>query len=305
MGTYQIVPPVDCPDGVLDLQPTSPYNRLLLHRLADIYGFAHESVGEGEDRHLVLERCPDTAIPSILVSDILWQYDEYQSPISSHHILKRKETPASKQMQISSPPRPLEEREAAYQAARERIFALNDCDEKVVLVPKSRKVPVVARRMIAHALGQKICSTPSNQKPSSQKFEENESTKGPTNDERNEDKLDPALEYSKEAMAFPDSKLCMFGRKMYDKPANKSSNYNCSTSIEMRGHSKAAGSGSPNCNSLSNTSNGRVVDIGNLEKERIGAAKRIFAHALGLPSSKGNNSLTVKSKTNGHFRRGI
>ncbi|EHA8588512.1 putative Single-stranded nucleic acid binding R3H [Cocos nucifera] len=208
-------------------------------------------------------------------------------------------------MQISSPPRPLEEREAAYQAARERIFALNDSGEKDVLVPKSRRVPVVARRMIAHALGQKICSTPSNQKTSSHKFEENESTEGPTNDERNEDKLDRTLEYSKEATAFPDRKLCMFGRKMYDKPANKSSNYSCSTSIEMKGHNKAVGSGSPNSNSLPNTGDGRVVDAGNLEKERIDAAKRIFAHALGLPSSKGNNSLTVKSKTNGPFRRDI
>jgi len=30
----------------------------------DITGvrFAHESVGEGEDRHLILERCPDTSM---------------------------------------------------------------------------------------------------------------------------------------------------------------------------------------------------------------------------------------------------
>ncbi|XP_008776184.2 uncharacterized protein LOC103696367 [Phoenix dactylifera] len=293
------------PDGVLELQPTSPYNRLLLHRLADIYGFAHESVGEGEDRHLVLERCPDTAIPSILVSDILWQYDEYQSPASSHHILKRKETPASKLMQISLPSTPLEEREAAYQAARERIFSLNDCDEKDVLAPRSRKVPMVARRMIAHALGQKICSTPSNQKTSAQEFEENESTEGPTNDEGNEDQLDSTLEYSKEATAFPNSKLGTSGRKIYDKPATKSGNYNSITSIEMKGHDKAVSSGSTNRNSVANTSNGRVADIGNLEKEQIGAAKRIFAHALGIPSSKGNNSLTVKSKANGPFRRDI
>lgn len=208
-------------------------------------------------------------------------------------------------MQISSPPMPLEEREAAYQAARERIFALNDYDVKDVLVPKSRKVPVVAQRMIAHALGQKICSTPSSQKVSSQKLEENESTKGPANDERNEDQLNPTLEYSKEATAFPNSKLCTSGGKMYDKPANKSINYKCITSIEMKVNNKAVSSGSPSSNSLPNTSNGRVADIGNLEREQIGAAKRIFAHALGLPSSKGNNSLTVKSKANGPFRRDI
>ncbi|ESR41801.1 hypothetical protein CICLE_v100121852mg, partial [Citrus x clementina] len=48
-------------DGVLELEPMDSYNRLLLHRLADIFGFAHESVGEGVDRHLILERCSETS----------------------------------------------------------------------------------------------------------------------------------------------------------------------------------------------------------------------------------------------------
>lgn len=76
------------------------YNRLLLHRLAEIFGyhsvkfssmqvdfkflflfllkflshfplfdssitgarFLHESVGEGDDRHLILQRCPETSM---------------------------------------------------------------------------------------------------------------------------------------------------------------------------------------------------------------------------------------------------
>ncbi|XVF06933.1 hypothetical protein REPUB_Repub06bG0093800 [Reevesia pubescens] len=80
-------------DGILELEPMNSYNRLLLHRLADIFGFAHESIGEGDDRHLVLERCPETSIPSILVSDILWQCDEPQSLPTSCHILTREETP--------------------------------------------------------------------------------------------------------------------------------------------------------------------------------------------------------------------
>lgn len=59
---------------------------------------------------------------------------------------------------VQSPAVSLEEREAAYQAARERIFS-----ERASLSPDSsleqrdaqraRPVPVVARRMIAHALG--------------------------------------------------------------------------------------------------------------------------------------------------------
>uniref|UniRef100_A0A453E1L9 R3H domain-containing protein n=1 Tax=Aegilops tauschii subsp. strangulata TaxID=200361 RepID=A0A453E1L9_AEGTS len=77
--------------NTIELQPTSSYNRLLLHRLADIYGFAHESVGEGEDRHLVLQRCPETAIPPVLVSDVLWNYDDSDGP-SASLMLARNET---------------------------------------------------------------------------------------------------------------------------------------------------------------------------------------------------------------------
>ncbi|XP_021911119.1 uncharacterized protein LOC110824946 [Carica papaya] len=83
-------------DGILELEPMNPYRRLLMHRLADIFGFAHESVGEGDDRHLILERRPDTSIPSILVSDILWHYDEPQSVSVSHQLLRREESQSGK-----------------------------------------------------------------------------------------------------------------------------------------------------------------------------------------------------------------
>ncbi|MFS7897928.1 putative R3H domain-containing protein [Helianthus anomalus] len=49
-------------NGVLELEPMNPYNRLLLHRLADIFGFSHQSIGEGDDRHIVLKRCEDTSM---------------------------------------------------------------------------------------------------------------------------------------------------------------------------------------------------------------------------------------------------
>ncbi|XP_057462706.1 uncharacterized protein LOC130752854 isoform X5 [Actinidia eriantha] len=80
-------------DGVLELEPMNAYNRLLLHRLADIFGLSHQSVVEGDDRHLILERCLETLI------DLLWQYDELQLPTTSHRLLKRNE--ASPGMYIS------------------------------------------------------------------------------------------------------------------------------------------------------------------------------------------------------------
>lgn len=62
------------------------------------------------------------------------------------------------QPSVQSPAISLEEREAAYQAARERIFSERasvspDTSLEQRETQRARPVPVVARRMIAHALG--------------------------------------------------------------------------------------------------------------------------------------------------------
>jgi hypothetical protein len=153
--------------GVLVLEPMSSYNRLLLHRLADIFGFSHQSVGEGEDRHLIFERSPETSVPSILVSDLLWQYDDVRSPSVSHLLLRRCE--ASPELEKKRGERggneviSLEERETAYLAARHRIFSTKQVVPPQLPKQKPQNNPVVARRMIAHALGQTIPSVPINQ----------------------------------------------------------------------------------------------------------------------------------------------
>jgi len=53
----------------------------------------------------------------------------------------------------------LKEREAAYRAARERIFSGDDAKGNDRSHMKCRQAPVVAQRMIAHALGQKVQNT--------------------------------------------------------------------------------------------------------------------------------------------------
>ncbi|XP_019194159.1 PREDICTED: cAMP-regulated phosphoprotein 21-like isoform X2 [Ipomoea nil] len=145
-------------NGVLELEPMNSYSRLLLHRLADIFGFSHHSVGEGEDRHLILERCPETSIPSILVRDLLWQYGEVQSP-KKFDILSRKQEVSDglqvENQEILNLKFSLEEREAAYLAARERIFAI-DGNGTEHMSERPRKDLKVARRMIERALGQRI-----------------------------------------------------------------------------------------------------------------------------------------------------
>ncbi|XP_078433284.1 uncharacterized protein LOC144704662 isoform X2 [Wolffia australiana] len=144
----------------------SSYNRLMLHRLADIFGFAHESVGEGDDRHLVLQKCPDSSIPLVLISDILSDYDGYQPPTSSGFILKRASSPKEIGRKFSSlaPFLPIEERESAYDAARERIFSMDGGKWEEQVNHKPRPVPDAARRMIAHALGQRMPSSNSSEK---------------------------------------------------------------------------------------------------------------------------------------------
>lgn len=119
---------------------------------------------------------------------------------------------------VPTPP-PLEERQAAYLAARNRIFGLSSTEEGGSTSPKLRTDPTVARRMIAHALGRKIEAT------SNPEICGNEPNSGRSND----------------------------------------STQNCR---ERRGN------------------NPRALSAENLKKEQVGAAKRIFANALGRNSCR-------------------
>ncbi|EEC69760.1 hypothetical protein OsI_00007 [Oryza sativa Indica Group] len=270
--------------NILELQPASSYQRLLLHRLADIYGFVHESVGEGEDRHLVLQRCPETAIPPVLVSDVLWEYDNKDT--STSVVVKRKDTDLEEawkedaQENISAeishlkndadlkalqksvaPPAPsLKEREAAYRAARERIFSAHDAKGNGTAVAKPRHVPAVAQRMIAHALGKKVES------PTETAAVKNGKGKEPAESSRN--KLNPRTAGGKE-----DSRYVENGR--------------------MRLHT-----GNP-CKQSWRTSNSRAassVSPDELKREQVGAAKRMFVHALRLPGVEGSDGPVRKGK---------
>ncbi|KAL3652096.1 hypothetical protein CASFOL_001777 [Castilleja foliolosa] len=137
--------------GVLELEPMNPYNRLLVHRLADIFGFSHQSVGEGEAKHLVLERYPETSMPSILVRDFL-QFDAMQSPMIFDEPRRWMKVMPGQMNNVASRSS-LEERETSYFAARERIFSA-DASEAKPAKERPKHDPVVARRLITRALGQ-------------------------------------------------------------------------------------------------------------------------------------------------------
>uniref|UniRef100_A0A5B7C3B1 Putative Single-stranded nucleic acid binding R3H protein isoform 2 n=1 Tax=Davidia involucrata TaxID=16924 RepID=A0A5B7C3B1_DAVIN len=259
-------------DGVLELEPMNSYNRLLLHRLADIFGFSHQSVGEGDDRHLILERCPETSIPSILVSDLLWQYDEFQSPMS-HQLLRRKN--ASPVLKVETPTFQfsLEEREAAYLAARERIFSMDGGEAKEPIKQKPRNIPVVARRMIAHALGQRI--NPSSQAVSLKSTKEY----GEQNDLMNN--TAPIFETYEETNNLSGRKENSCG-----KPKVSECNSSAALHTERKVSDKPVDKASTRVGIPRTGRNQIGVQKDNLKEEHIGAAKRMFAHALGFHSAK-------------------
>ncbi|XVE90514.1 hypothetical protein DITRI_Ditri20bG0084000 [Diplodiscus trichospermus] len=264
-------------DGILELEPMNSYNRLLLHRLADIFGFAHESIGEGEDRHLVLQRCPETSVPSILVSDILWQCDEPRSFTTSRHILTREETPPVKETNLPSFELSLEEREAAYLAARERIFSMDDGEIREPVKEKPRTLPVVARRMIAHALGQKINSSRQDNNARDCKDHEEQPKELSIQDK---DKFNNNLttETDQDTVLVPCQTVDACGK------ANSSTHKHNASVVSERNVSDGPAQKRPT-DSIPGGGRNRV-NKGYSKEEHIGAAKRMFAHALGLRSAK-------------------
>lgn len=259
-------------DGILELEPMNSYNRLLLHRLAEIFGFAHESVGEGEDRHLILERCPDTSIPPILVSDILGTYDEPQSLFASHQILRRKEASPVSQTNTTSIQQTLEERKAAYLLARERIFSMNLEDAKEPNEQKPRSVPVVARRMIAHALGQRI----NTKNP-------NELVSDGTNNRGFLDELNAQDKNSEKSDLAKDFEESLSLRKNSNSRTRNTGSSNAAPLNKRNGQTPVDKSSPPSSQA---GKEGQSVSKECMKKEHLGAAKRMFAHALGVHSGK-------------------
>ncbi|CAL4922685.1 unnamed protein product [Urochloa decumbens] len=272
----------------IELQPAGAYHRLLLHRLAEIYGFAHESVGEGEDRHLVLQRCPETTIPPVLVSDMLWKFDNCEdSEDFTSVVLTRNDAVSQKSWKVDVvqedtsvksshlkdttdsnlkplkqsavfPAVSLKEREAAYRAARERIFSGDDAKGNDRSYVKCRQVPVVAQRMIAHALGQKVQNP--TQTIASTEGRGKQLQNGPNIPTRRRNNYYPVAPDNREESDIRNGK------------PNSASRNTHQTASSQR------------CR----TANSRAATAESLKKEQTGAARRMFAHALGLSAAQGS-----------------
>ncbi|KAI3992851.1 hypothetical protein MKX01_028150 [Papaver californicum] len=270
------------PNGVLKLKPMNPYNRLLLHRLADIFGFVHVSVGEGDDRHLILERCLESSVPPILVSDILWQHDEYPSPTESHQILRRKDTlPASKTSTVSTKSS-LEEREAAYLEARQRIFTEDDSEIKESVTPKPRNIPEVARRLIVNSLGLRVSSNSSGGVTSATHKEPDQKNQKLSGRENCVGHQNLNLRKPRETAAVSIQELSSQDIKIVDQSQVTHAAISERRS-EKKIQKKPAGSDkSVNCVPPLNGRMRQAPSEDDLKQEHLGAAKRLFANALRL-----------------------
>ncbi|XP_049932111.1 uncharacterized protein LOC116247942 isoform X3 [Nymphaea colorata] len=239
------------PNAILELEPMTSYHRMLLHRLADIFG------------------------PAVLVSDILWQFDHHQSPVVSHQLLRRKEVlPDYKNRQTASfsPSISVEEREAAYMAARERIFSSHKDDGcEMKETPKPRNVPVVARRMIAHALGRRTYST----SPSTERKMQNNVLGSASMNTVTSNGLQSAC---------IDMEPVQGTAPLHDHSSNLNGG---NVSVSAIGSANSEGDVLPN-------ESGKSTIRESSDEEHLGAAKRIFAQALGLSSPKDANNVQFR-----------
>jgi hypothetical protein len=163
----------------------------------------------------------------------------------------------------------LKERKAAYRAARERIFSTDNVEGKdtSVSMTKSRQVPAVAQRMIAHALGKKVHDL--TEMVASTEGRGKQLMNGPNIPTISRNSFYQVSSDNREANYVRNSNSNAYGRNSYQTPSNQ------------------------RCRA----DNRRAVSAESLKKEQTGAAKRMFAHALGLPPAvQGSNGAVSKPK---------
>lgn len=169
-----------------------------------------------------------------------------------------------------------EERKAAYLAARNRIFSMNSGEVSEPVERKPRNVPVVARRMIAHALGQRI--NPCNRATNGECREHSGQT----------DASDIQCGVPKAAAESSQTTNSPSGENSNTHAKVKSNDHISSGSSPTRSNMapKQTEKISSHFRAAQNESSGFAVDKDSLQREHLGAAKRMFAHALGLHTGK-------------------
>lgn len=181
------------------------------------------------------------------------------------------------------------EREAAYLAARQRIFAAGEGGADDPLKQKPPSNPVVARRMIAHALGKTTKGT-------------NEANRSNRENYQHIDDIDiqvkPDHATNSELDTFKDGQTLSNRRYMRGEPEF----------VEYDGGSLSSTSSEPTTKETdklrSTTDNFGTSEAhkASLKKEQTGAARRMFANALGYHSGRENNPLNGSEQKNNKER---
>lgn len=178
------------------------------------------------------------------------------------------------------------EREAAYLAARERIFAFDSEEMRETVTQRPRHVPVVARRMIAHALGQKIGANDHDANVKSSEGHEL-GTDGFNVPENDEFHPNSSLEANGETNYTQGP-----GLNMSEKARGE--NHDVRATLNARKVPKESVQKYAN---VPSSRSGRGENVANkeyLKKEHLGAAKRMFAQALGRSSVTARDGLHSK-----------
>ncbi|CAK7339851.1 unnamed protein product [Dovyalis caffra] len=213
--------------------------------------------------------------PSILVSDILFHYDEPHTPTKSHQLLRRKDVPPVLRAVSPTSHNTFREREIAYLAARDRIFSMDVDEMREPVKEKPQNVLVVAHRMIAHALGQ---NTSLRNQGAAVRDGTGHAVK--TNEQfvQEKSKIEPnSSSKAYQGIVFvPDKTINSIS-------TTKSNNQgSCASSQGQRNLHPVLVEKSGTCNinkSQNRPSTNGIKDYS--KEEHLGAAKRMFAHALG------------------------
>lgn len=172
-----------------------------------------------------------------------------------------------------------EERKAAYFAARDRIFSMDLGDVNEPVQRKPRNNPAVAHRMIAHALGHRI-------NPRHQAVTLGDCTEL----SRRTDALDIQCRDNtepKRPLGTSHKTNSLLGQNVKSCEVKIKDKRSCGSQVSKRNMpQKQADKVSSYVGASENGSNEDGVNKDYLKREHLGAAKRMFAHALGLHTGK-------------------
>ncbi|XP_057471423.1 uncharacterized protein LOC130760220 [Actinidia eriantha] len=196
----------------------------------------------------------------------------YHHPRSTHNSALKAEKTAA--------PFSLEEREAAYKAARERIFTRYEGEMSEPMKQKPRSIPVVARRMIAHALGGRVNS--SNQEVGRKDTKEHgEKTDGTYVQEKEQGNTNLSMETHEETNVMSGQNI-----NPHRKPKVTNLGGSASSHIEKEVPPRPADKTSTKPGIFQPQRSEISGNKDNLKEEHMVAAKRMFAHALGTSLCK-------------------